>query len=62
MDTDTPNPLAEATARATDNERRDRQAKDAGRDLLLAVLLFAAPELLPETIRLARERVLATGR
>jgi hypothetical protein len=61
MDTETPNPLAEATARATDNERRDRQAKDAGRDLLLAVLL-CSPELLPETIRLARERVLATGR
>jgi hypothetical protein len=57
MDTETPNVMAAVAAQLADEERRTLKAKDAGRAVLAAVLA-AEPESLPESVRVARARVL----
>jgi hypothetical protein len=54
--TPAPDPMGAATARQNDEERRTREAKIAGAELLEAVLCCVEP--LPEPVRLKREAVM----
>jgi hypothetical protein len=56
MDTDAPNPLAEASARAREDERRTVHGK-AAIVALVAAVMRADPGTLPAAVREARERV-----